>query len=330
MTLGERIAYYRGKLGLSQGELAEQLGVSRQAVSKWETDAGLPDLERLIALSRLYHITLDELVKGESPEETAEAPEEIPVDAVIAKPAAPSGQKTIGYILLGVGLLCAVLALFLNWALLIPAGYLLICAVLCLTLRRYAGRIIIGGTLLAILLPAQRWFGGVSLGSVINPVVYQSEFYGIGVWVTWGLWAVLVLYVVLALRRTRWQKYTPLALGWTVVLGLHGWLAPLWQVLGGAEAASWYYPVVSGLINLLAAAVVLLTVRSIWPDGRKRAHKLKRAVPKRSGSLAYFRVELLLRTPALYRNSTSQPVKSTKPPSRLEARYRISTSVTEE
>lgn len=250
--------------------------MSRQAVSKWETDAGLPDLERLIALSRLYHITLDELVKGESPEETAEAPEEIPVDAVIAKPAAPSGQKTIGYILLGVGLLCAVLALFLNWALLIPAGYLLICAVLCLTLRRYAGRIIIGGTLLAILLPAQRWFGGVSLGSVINPVVYQSEFYGIGVWVTWGLWAVLVLYVVLALRRTRWQKYTPLALGWTVVLGLHGWLAPLWQVLGGAEAASWYYPVVSGLINLLAAAVVLLTVRSIYrADGRKRAHKYK-------------------------------------------------------
>lgn len=165
MTLGERIAYYRGKLGLSQGELAEQLGVSRQAVSKWETDAGLPDLERLIALSRLYHITLDELVKGESPEETAEAPEEIPVDAIIAKPAAPSGQKTIGYILLGVGLLCAVLALFLNWALLIPAAYFLICAVLCLTLRRYAGRIIIGGTLLAILLPAQRWFGGASLGA---------------------------------------------------------------------------------------------------------------------------------------------------------------------
>ena len=52
MTLGERIAYYRGKLGLSQGELAEQLGVSRQAVSKWETDAGLPDLERLIAAER--------------------------------------------------------------------------------------------------------------------------------------------------------------------------------------------------------------------------------------------------------------------------------------
>ncbi len=269
MTLGERIAYYRGVLGLSQGELAEKLGVSRQAVSKWETDAGLPDLDRLIALSGLYNITLDELVKGAAP---SPAPADQPEPAVIPptenppaaeKAPSSSGQKTVGYILLGVGLLCAVLALFLNWALLIPAGYLLICAVLCLTLRRYAGRVILGGTLYAVLLTCQRWTGMPGLGSIINPVVYQSEFYGIGVWVTWGLWAVLVLYVVLALRHTRWQRYTPLALGWTVVLGMSGWLAPLWRVLGGAEAAHWYYPVASAVINLLAAAVVLLTVREI-------------------------------------------------------------------
>lgn len=275
MTLGERIAYYRGALGLSQGELAEKLGVSRQAVSKWETDAGLPDLDRLIALSGLYNITLDELVKGAAyspaPADGAQAaafpPEASP--AAAEKPAS-GGQKTVGYILLGVGLLCAVLALFLNWALLIPAGYLLICAVLCLTLRRYAGRVILGGTVYAVLLTCQRWTGMPGLGSVINPVVYQSEFYGIGVWVTWGLWAVLVLYVVLALRHTRWQRYTPLALGWTVVLGLSGWLAPLWRVLGGAEAAHWYYPVASVVINLLAAAVVLLTVREIIRAGKAK------------------------------------------------------------
>ena len=275
MTLGERIAYYRGALGLSQGELAEKLGVSRQAVSKWETDAGLPDLDRLIALSGLFDITLDELVKGTAPspapadgaQAAAFPPEASP--AAAEKPAS-GGQKTVGYILLGVGLLCAVLALFLNWALLIPAGYLLICAVLCLTLRRYAGRVILGGTLYAVLLTCQRWTGMPGLGSIINPVVYQSEFYGIGVWVTWGLWAVLVLYVVLALRHTRWQRYTPLALGWTVVLGLSGWLAPLWRVLGGAEAAHWYYPVASAVINLLAAAVVLLTVREIIRAGKAK------------------------------------------------------------
>lgn len=279
MTLGERIAYYRGKMGLSQGELAERLNVSRQAVSKWETDAGLPDLDRLIALSGLFDITLDELVKGSAPSpapaDGAQAasfpPEASP--AAAEKPAekpASGGQKTVGYILLGVGLLCAVLALFLNWALLIPAGYLLICAVLCLTLRRYAGRVILGGTLYAVLLTCQRWTGMPGLGSIINPVVYQSEFYGIGVWVTWGLWAVLVLYVVLALRHTRWQRYTPLALGWTVVLGMSGWLAPLWRVLGGAEASHWYYPVASAVINLLAAAVVLLTVREIIRAGKAK------------------------------------------------------------
>ena len=275
MTLGERIAYYRGALGLSQGELAEKLGVSRQAVSKWETDAGLPDLDRLIALSGLYNITLDELVKGAAPspapadgtQAAAFPPKASP--AAAEKPAS-GGQKTVGYILLGVGLLCAVLAMFLNWALLIPAGYLLICAVLCLTLRRYAGRVILGGTLYAVLLTCQRWTGMPRLGSIINPVVYQSEFYGIGVWVTWGLWAVLVLYVVLALRHTRWQRYTPLALGWTVVLGLSGWLAPLWRVLGGAEASHWYYPVASAVINLLAAAVVLLTVREIIRAGKAK------------------------------------------------------------
>lgn len=275
MTLGERIAYYRGALGLSQGELAEKLGVSRQAVSKWETDAGLPDLDRLIALSGLYNITLDELVKGAAPspapadgaQAAAFPPEASP--AAAEKPAS-GGQKTVGYILLGVGLLCAVLAMFLNWALLIPAGYLLICAVLCLTLRRYAGRVILGGTLYAVLLTCQRWTGMPGLGSIINPVVYQSEFYGIGVWVAWGLWAVLVLYVVLALRHTRWQRYTPLVLGWTVVLGLSGWLAPLWRVLGGAEAAHRYYPVASAVINLLAAAVVLLTVREIIRAGKAK------------------------------------------------------------
>ena len=44
MTLGERIAYHRNRLGLSQGELAGRMNVSRQAVSKWETDGGLPGL----------------------------------------------------------------------------------------------------------------------------------------------------------------------------------------------------------------------------------------------------------------------------------------------
>ena len=52
MTLGQRIQELRKRAGLTQEQLAEQLGVTRQAVSKWESDNGVPELDALIALSR--------------------------------------------------------------------------------------------------------------------------------------------------------------------------------------------------------------------------------------------------------------------------------------
>ena len=68
MTLGERIKGFRQMKGLSQEGLAETLNVSRQAITKWESDNGVPDVDNLIALSRLMGITLDELVLGEQRE----------------------------------------------------------------------------------------------------------------------------------------------------------------------------------------------------------------------------------------------------------------------
>lgn len=65
MTLGERLKAYRHSEGLSQEQLAEKLNVSRQAITKWENDRGLPDIDNLIAISRMLGVTLDELVMGE-------------------------------------------------------------------------------------------------------------------------------------------------------------------------------------------------------------------------------------------------------------------------
>lgn len=56
-TLGGRIQAFRKTAGLSQEALGEQLGVSRQAVSRWESDAAVPELEKLIAMSRLFGVT---------------------------------------------------------------------------------------------------------------------------------------------------------------------------------------------------------------------------------------------------------------------------------
>ena len=54
MTLGERLIQLRAKAGLSQDTLAEQLGVSRQSVSKWEGGTAMPELVKLISLSELF------------------------------------------------------------------------------------------------------------------------------------------------------------------------------------------------------------------------------------------------------------------------------------
>lgn len=71
MTLGQRIHALRTAAGLSQEQLAERLRISRQAISKWELDASAPDLERLVLLGRLFGISLDQLVSGTLPDETA-------------------------------------------------------------------------------------------------------------------------------------------------------------------------------------------------------------------------------------------------------------------
>ena len=67
MTLGQRIQAHRTALDLSQEALGEKLGVSRQAVSKWEADGAVPDTDKLIALSKLFGVSLNELLQVEEP-----------------------------------------------------------------------------------------------------------------------------------------------------------------------------------------------------------------------------------------------------------------------
>ena len=62
MTTGEKIAALRREHKLSQEALGEKLGLSRQAVSKWESDGGVPELDTLIAMSRLFHVTIGQLL----------------------------------------------------------------------------------------------------------------------------------------------------------------------------------------------------------------------------------------------------------------------------
>ncbi|MBR2330221.1 MAG: helix-turn-helix transcriptional regulator [Clostridia bacterium] len=79
--LGKKLYEYRKKAGFSQEELAEKLDVSRQAVSKWECGESLPDTDNLISISKLYGVSLDELVENTTTVENA--PIEVKTDGQV-------------------------------------------------------------------------------------------------------------------------------------------------------------------------------------------------------------------------------------------------------
>ena len=67
-TFAEKLKSLRKQFKLSQEQLAEKIDVSRQAITKWETDGGLPDIENLMAISALFSVTIDELLSSEQRE----------------------------------------------------------------------------------------------------------------------------------------------------------------------------------------------------------------------------------------------------------------------
>ena len=76
MTIGQRIAYKRKERGLSQEALGEQLNVSRQSIYKWESDAALPEIDKLIVLSKLFGVSVGWLlgVEEDTPKEDTQNP----------------------------------------------------------------------------------------------------------------------------------------------------------------------------------------------------------------------------------------------------------------
>lgn len=113
--LGNRLYQLRRSRGMSQEQLAEQIGVSRQTISKWEGGLSTPDLPKLIALADCFEVTLDALVRDEDPAVTeSETPVQPPAGTTVHS---DSGiQRITGLVLLllgALGLGIAVLLLFL-------------------------------------------------------------------------------------------------------------------------------------------------------------------------------------------------------------------------
>lgn len=206
MTLGEKISKLRTTNKMSQGDLAEKLNVSRQSISKWETNASVPELDKLIQLCDLFGISLDELVRSDNLDAGDDREEDVPPSppqqTQIVIQHSLTTQKIVGFILLALGLLCCLMALFTGSGLLIIGGYIIFCSILCLLIRRYAG-LIIGWITMIQAIVLTPFFTGVRIFSVFNPGYYK---YGLGInqiisIVMWLLVAFLIFFTAKAIWK---------------------------------------------------------------------------------------------------------------------------------
>ena len=146
MTLGENIARLRIQKDWSQGDLADALDISRQSVSKWETDASIPELDKLLKLSELFGVTLDELVRGEdAPKAETAAPAAQAVPASFTPQTSSEQEKRhtiVGTILMCIGavllLTCLILAGDLLAGLIYGSPFFL-CGIICFTVKYRTG-----------------------------------------------------------------------------------------------------------------------------------------------------------------------------------------------
>lgn len=139
MSIGNKIYELRAAKNLSQGDLAEILDVSRQSVSKWETDTAVPELDKLIKMCDVFEVTLDELTERSPQKEVA------PAIKIIEKQAAFTPQNAIGCILIAAALISGMLPFLFSGHpedifIIYPVVFaLLVCGIICLCLKNNVG-----------------------------------------------------------------------------------------------------------------------------------------------------------------------------------------------
>ena len=104
MALSEKLYTLRKKSGLSQEQLAEQLNVSRQAISKWESGTSIPESDKLISISNYFNVSLDYLMK----EDNAQSKDESQTEKTVSAQAADRTQKSVGFTICIGGIICLI------------------------------------------------------------------------------------------------------------------------------------------------------------------------------------------------------------------------------
>ena len=223
MNLGERIYKLRTAKNLSQGDLADAMEVSRQSISKWETNGSVPELDKLVKLSEIFDVSLDELILDKKCAEQPNDPE--PKVIYVEQPGPRSAQKTAGVVLLCFSALLWLMVSLLGDFLagLILAVPFVACGLICLRARKHAGLLCAWVVYLFIDI-YMRFASGVHWKYVFSPPLYANNM-TIHLLVAWCLLITFAsLTIVTALRM---MKAFPRKLRNDLIGTISGWAAYL-------------------------------------------------------------------------------------------------------
>lgn len=209
MTLGQKIFELRNKQKMSQGDLAEKLNVSRQSISKWETDASVPELDKLIMLSDLFNITMDELVRDELPEKDTdgekESTEKRSSETVVINKQM-STQKIIGFILLGAGILSLPLLYLIGPGALIFSAAFIFFSLICFFIKKYTVLIIAWILTVIVEIIFETGTGSGLFWSLIYILKGFHNVSGFQIIISSCIWIWTILLTVLTVRAVKKNK----------------------------------------------------------------------------------------------------------------------------
>lgn len=305
MSLGENIIRLRTEKRLTQEELADLLGVSRQSVSKWESDASVPELDKLIRLSEVFDITMDELVKGEAVTEKKppdgdsqrKAAEELPPQsdgsALKASPA-QRPEVTKGNRVAGTVYLCLAFALLTGLTLYGGTGGFVIgfvfglpfavCGLLCLLTKGRRTGLWCGWALYVLTDGYLRYATGLTWHAVFLTFQWTYQMNYMRLFIAWLQFLAIVLLVactVLSYRREPLElsnkAKTLYILGWIALAVVwFGWGAVnqlYWAMVGPNRVGAMVYTLAFLLRDALfwALLTALLTASlRLWRTARAR------------------------------------------------------------
>lgn len=304
MSLGENLVRLRGEKRLTQEELADRLGVSRQSVSKWESDASVPELDKLIRLSEVFGITMDEFVKGktiteEAPGGEAEgrAEEELPpknAAPVHAAPAAQRAEVTKGNRVAGIFYLCLGFLLLSGFTLILGLGGFAVgfvfflpfgvCGLVCLLVKGQRIGLWCGWALYVLTDGYLRYATGLNWHAVFQTFRWTYQMNYMRLFIAWLQFLAIVLLVACTVLSYRREPLEPnnkvktlYILGWVALIVVwFGW-GPVnqlyWAMVGPNRVGAMVYTLAfllrDALFWALLTALLAASLR-LWRTARRQ------------------------------------------------------------